>query len=460
MSFERPNVLFIWTDQQRWDTIRAGGNELIHTPNLDALAESGALFDYCYANCPVCMPSRQSVLSGLYPSTVGCTSNGIEMDERTPVLPHYLRPYGYHTANLGKLHFLNHAHRDHRKPHPSYGFDTLIVSDEPGCYDDAYIQWVAMQDPSAVDACRCATPPARKTDLIEKQPRGTHEPYLFEGPEHLSHTAFVADQTIETIRRRAGEPWLAIAGIYAPHCPINPPSRFAEMYDPADMPPPVRNEGENFDDVSEAQWRLVKAYYYGLISHVDDQVGRILAALDATGQRDNTLVIFTSDHGEYLGDHGKIGKGMPGHDASARVPLIMSWPGVIERGGRYSELVELVDLAPTMLEFCGIQTPPALQGRSLRPLLTGGDYESRTSAFMEQREYPAASQKAVATHRFKYCVNHEARELLFDREADPDELTNVADDPAYRDDLEAMRAEFLRRWFEVEHPPRERVGAY
>ena len=129
---KRPNVLLLYTDQQRWDAVRAAGNAHIHTLNLDRLAGEGVLFENAFCNNPVCMPSRQSMLSGQYPSSLGCTCNGIEMPQGVPTLASLLKPYGYHTANIGKLHFKNHSNRDHREPHPSYGFDTLILSDEPG----------------------------------------------------------------------------------------------------------------------------------------------------------------------------------------------------------------------------------------------------------------------------------------------------------------------------------------
>jgi len=194
---DRPNVLLMYTDQQRWDALGASGNELIQTPHLDALAQDGALFEYAYVNAPVCMPSRHSMLSGRYPETVGTTCNGIEMPPDVPCLHNLLKPYGYHTANNGKLHFLNHSSRDHRVPHPDYGFDQLIVSDEPGCYDDAYIKWVSERAPDQVEACRCSTPPAWRGKPVVKEPRRAIEPYLFAGPEDLSHTAFVAEETID-----------------------------------------------------------------------------------------------------------------------------------------------------------------------------------------------------------------------------------------------------------------------
>jgi len=458
---KRPNVVLLYTDQQRWDTIRAGGNPHIHTPNLDQLAEEGVLFENAFCNCPVCMPSRQSMLSGQYPSSVGCCCNGVEMPEDIPTLHTVLKPYGYHTANVGKLHFKNHSNRDHREPHPSYGFDHLVLSDEPGCYDDAYIKWVEAHDPAEVENCRCSTPPAWEGEPVVKHPRNTHQPYVFEGPEHLSHTAFVADETIEYIRQRKDRgPFFVIAGFYAPHTPLNPPRRFLDTYDPSTLPLPAMNEGEDNYGLSDDQWREVKAYYYALISHIDDQIGRILSALEETGLREDTIVVFTSDHGEHLGDHGTIQKGPPGLDSCAHVPLILSYPGNVPSKQKKAELIELVDIAPTLLDLCGVQAPPHFQGRSFRPLLQGGEYEERTSAFIEYRDPFTVSWKTVRTHEFKYCVSGSGEELLFDLRDDPDELTNVVGQSVSQPALHAMREELVRRWFDVERQYPMRTGRY
>ncbi len=456
---DRPNVLLLYTDQQRWDALGAAGNPHVRTPNLDALAAEGALFTHAFCNSPVCMPSRQSMLSGQYPSAIGCACNGVEMPEDTLTLHRVLRPYGYYAANLGKLHFRNHSTRDHREPHPDYGFDELVVSDEPGCYDDAYLKWVEAREPSQVDNCRCTSPPAVTRDRIEKHPRNTHEPYDFEGPEHLTHTAFVAEETIRAIRECGQRRFFAIAGFYAPHCPLNPPRRFVEMYDPARLPLPAMNEGENRLGLSDDDWRRVKAYYYALVSHIDDQVGRILAALEQRKLRESTLVIFTSDHGEHLGDHGLVQKGPPGHDSCVRVPLIVSWPGRIAPQRR-DELIELVDLAPTVLDCCGVQVPPVFQGRSFRPLLDGRGYRPRRSVFIEYRDPFVSSWKVVRTRELKYCAAGDGTELLFDLKSDPDELTDLAGRSDCAQPLAAMRAELLRRWFDVERQYPLRTGRY
>lgn len=484
----RPNVLLLYTDQQRWDTIGYGGvahylgNPHIHTPNLDRLARDGILFANAFCNNPVCMPSRQSMLSGQYPSTLGCVTNGIEMPQEVWTLPRILQPYGYQTANVGKLHFKNHAHRDHREPHPRYGFDTLLLSDEPGCYDDAYIKWVEMRDPAQVEACRVSTPPAWEGVPVVKQPRNTHEPYIFAGSEHLTHSAFVADQTIEVLERRnAAQPFFTIAGFYAPHTPLNPPARFVDMYDPATLPLPHFDESPGDVpwqgmDLAPDHWRKIKAYYYALISHVDDQIGRVLDYLDASGLRDDTLIIFTSDHGEHLGDHGLIQKGPPGLGSCAHVPLIVVPPGSPGGVDKRVEpaIIEAVDIAPTILDLCGVQSPPFFQGRSFRPLLDAAAghevYVPRSSAYIEFRDPFRSSWKTVRTRDHTYTMHTDGRnhhpattptaELLFDLATDPHEQRNVAPDPEYARALEAMRAELLRRWFTVENQYPLRSGKY
>lgn len=466
---KRPNVVLIYTDQQRWDTLGAGGNALIHTPVLDGLAGQGALFKHCYVNCPVCMPSRQSMLSGLYPTVTGTTTNGIEMPEDIVTVQQILGLYGYHTANIGKLHFKNHSNRDHREVHPAYGFDHLELSDEPGCYDDAYIKWVEEHDPAQVDACRASTPPEWRGVPVVAEPRRTVDPYVFRGPEHLSHTAFVAEQTAEYIDQHAGEPFFCIAGIYAPHCPLNPPRRFVDLYDLDAMPLPQMNPGEDGYGLSEDAWRRVVGYYYALISHVDDQVGRILAAIDRNGLAEDTLVIFTSDHGEHLGDHGRTGKSLP-YDSCSRVPLIMRYPGEIGAGTTHDQIVEHVDLVPTILDVCGIQTPPDMQGRSFRALLRGRDYVERSSAWIEHRVPFRNAYRAVRTHDYLYWARAGREpgapgavvrdELLFDMAKDPHQLTDVSGDPAYAEALSEMRAEMVRRLFDVESQYPLKTGEY
>jgi arylsulfatase A-like enzyme len=408
------------------------------------------------------------MLSGTYPSVNGCTDNGIEFEEGRLTIQEVLSTYGYTTANLGKLHFKNHSNRDHRELHPQYGFDHLLLSDEPGCYPDAYIKWVEEKAPEWVEYCQIALPPAYAGPPNNAPDRDPTRPYLFQAPDHLTHTAFVADETISFIQQqKSGKPWFAIAGFYAPHCPFNAPERFVDLYNQSEMPLPkfdINSEGlpweKQIRDLSDDQWQKVKTYYYALISHVDDQIGLILDALETAGQMEETVIIFTADHGEHLGDHGITSKGPPGTDSCTRVPLLVRYPQKVHPGKQYNELVESLDITSTIVDYCGIQIPPQFQGRSFRALLEGLEYTPRTSVFTEQKSPFQFSWKAIRTERYKYCVNQAGMELLYDLSADPYEQRNLINDPSYADALGNVRTEMLHRWFMVENQYPLKTAAY
>ena len=334
-TLQRPNVLLLYTDQQRRDSVGCYGSPFAATPHLDALAAGGRRFERCYVQSPVCVPSRFAFLTGRYCSSTGVGSNGPEFPADLTPVNQLLSPYGYHGAQIGKLHFVPHSNRDHRDPTPSYGFDTCILADEPGCYDDAYTRWVERVAPEQLARIRTALPPAAISgpqDLPDYPApgRNTHEPYLFEADEDLTHSAFVAAETCRFLERIGDTPFLAIAGFYAPHPPINPPRRFVDLLAGRDLPLPKIGPGEQerpeVAGLDDAGRRRMVRYYHALVSHVDDQIGRILATLEATGLARRTIVIFTSDHGEYLGDHGRIQKGMP-HSVITNVPCIVRLPG-------------------------------------------------------------------------------------------------------------------------------------
>lgn len=463
---KRPNILFLFTDQQRPDALGLV-NRRIRTPEMDRIGQEGAWFTQACCNAPVCMPSRHSLFSGLYPSVLGNTCNGIEMPEEVPLLQHYLKETGYWTANIGKLHFLNHSTRDHRLPHPDYGFDLLVNSDEPGCYDDAYIEWVRRADPALVELCRCSSPPVCLGPRRHCEPRNTDEPYAFRGPAERTHSAFVAEQTIEALRSAPRDrPWFLCAGFYAPHCPLNPPQDLWDSYDPGTIPLPAWTEEQRPEPgqpgprgKTAEQWRRIIAAYYALTTHVDQQVGRILRHLEAEGILEDTLVVFASDHGEYLGDYGEVQKGPPGHDCIMRVPLIIRWPGARQAGKQIDQPVELVDLAPTILDFAGSSIPPQFQGQSLRPLLDGSGEWSRRSAYQEF-EQEGRGWRSVRMGSHTYALSSSGEEILWNRDPDPGELENRIDVPEEAAALERLRDELERRTPSNRRSPRPRTGEY
>jgi len=254
----KPNILIIYTDQQRWDALGANGNPDIQTPNLDRLAAESVNFDHHFVQNPVCMPSRISFLTGQYPSTLGITHMGVPVPEELLTLPKLLGQYGYHTANIGKLHFLPHANRDHRKLHPSYGFDHLEIADEPGPYEDAYQAWVRNKAPDQQSMGikdRVHHPlQADDQDVGRFDFKGA---IPFPGRDDVTHSAFVAEQTMIYLRQQGTQslPFLCIAGFYSPHAPWVVPQKYLDRYDPTtltlpDYPPEVdaQRSAEHFSD--------------------------------------------------------------------------------------------------------------------------------------------------------------------------------------------------------------------
>ncbi len=457
----RPNILLLYTDQQRYDALGANGNADIHTPHLDRLVGEGINFDHYFVQNPVCMPSRLSFLSGRYPSALGVTHMGVPVSESVPILPHYLRNYGYTSANIGKLHFLPHANRDHRNIHPAYGFDHLEISDEPGPYADAYRAWVQRQDPQQLDHISLGLPPAAEVwqrqmgardGIAHPAERFPLDALPFGGDSRYTHTAFVAEQTMEFIDQHRQQPFLCIAGFYSPHSPWVAPRDFIEHYDPQRLSipsyPPEVEARRAPDQFGQDELRRAHQGYYAMVSEVDHHVGRILEHLDALGLRDETVVVFTSDHGEWLGEHLRYGKGHPGHDCITRVPLIMRWPGHIEHPGRTERgLVEGVDVLPTLLECAGIPVPGTLQGQSLRPALRDEEWSGRPGALTEMDGW-----KTLRTSGYRYVLEADGREQLYDLREDPQAYCDLSSDSAHATLVAHLRHQLLVHQLQSERP--------
>ena len=457
----RPNFLIIYTDQQRWDALGASGNPHICTPHLDRLAGASVSFDHCFVQNPVCMPSRLSFLTGQYPSTLGITHMGVPVPEDTVTLPRLLAPYGYRSANVGKLHFQPHANRDHRTHHPPYGFHHLEISDEPGSYEDAYRAWVRRRAPDQLPHISWGLAPMtevwqRTMDVQDgidhPAERFPKRPLPARCRDDMTHTAFVAEQSIEFMRRqaRSGQHFLCIAGIYSPHSPWVAPQQYFDLYDPASLPlpsfPPEAEAQRNAHNFPDEELRLARQGYFGQVSEVDHHVGRMLASLEELGLADDTVVIFASDHGEWLGEHLRYGKGYPAHDQCSRVPLLMRLPGNAARARTDSGLTEALDVLPTILDLAAIQIPPHLQGRSLLPRLYG-DGQGDDSALTEHTGW-----KSLRTERFRYVLHADGTECLYDLSAKWGDYRDVAAEPAYAAELADVRHRLSRKLLAAERP--------
>ncbi len=443
-----PNLLLLYTDQQRFDALGCAGNPDVQTPHLDRLAASGSRFSHHFVQHPFCMPSRLSLLTGRYPSNLQIMEMGVRVPPDTVTLPSLLQRAGYRTSNIGKLHFLPHSNRDHREPHPSYGFDHLEISDEPGPYPDAYRAWIARTRPDQLDAIsRHVLPPAARVwrDAVDLDDPVNHDllaeawdTVAFVGDDDATHTAFVGQRTVELLQQTHAQPFFHVAGFYSPHSPLFAPQKYLDLYDPAEltlstMPAEVaaRAEAEGF---GEAKRRQAMHGYYAMVSEVDHWVGQILDTLDERGLADNTVVAFTADHGEFLGEFLRWGKGYPGPDCVSRVPLLLRDPraNAAARGQVHDVLVEAVDLAPTFLEAAGVPIPAAIDGTPLTPALRGQDFDGKPGVLMEDvQQRPGWRSYRTATHR--YILHGDGRESLFDLRTPHGEYHDLGQDPHQAD---------------------------
>lgn len=441
-----PNILWLCTDQQRYDTINALGNSLIHTPNLDQLVSEGVTFSNAFCQSPVCTPSRASFLTGRYPRTSRCRQNGQQMPSDEILLPKLFADAGYRCGLAGKLHLASCSDQKIEKR-----------------IDDGYhdFLWSHHPQPDWGDDNAYSASLSRKNltwdELYNSPPSGSD--YWKNGiPTPHHQTTWCADETIDFFEENNGRPWFFSFNCFAPHHPFDPPAEFLDRYPPDKMPLPKYREGEltnkpTFQQL-DSEWahnspgefhtgamtdqdrREVCAAYYGMCEHIDHEVGRILAALEKSGQADNTLVIFMSDHGEMLGDHGIYFKGPHFYDEAVRVPLIMRLPGKYQAGREVNGLVELLDIAPTILEAAGIDPPPArLQGKSLIHQLTGeADPEAHRdfvfSEYYNSWTHGNAYGTMLRTASEKLVVYHGTGQgEYYNLESDPDEFDNRFSDP-------------------------------
>ncbi len=473
MNPDRPNVLWICTDQQRYDTIHALGNGRIHTPSVDRLVQNGVALTGAFAQSPVCTPSRASFLTGRYPRTTRCRQNGqaIPADER--LITRILADAGYTCGLAGKLHLSSCAGgRVEQRIDDGYSTFHWSHHPQPDWPENAYSRWLAAQGKS-----------------WEELYGGPSTPYVKHGiPAEYHQTTWCTEMAVDFIRENVGGPWLFSWNCFDPHHPFDPPKEYLERYDPDEMPLPKHRPGEleskpryqrldhewahnepgcfHVAGMGDGDKRQVTAAYYAMIELIDAQVGRMLDALEETGQLENTIVIFMSDHGEMLGDHGIYLKGPHGYDEAIRVPLVLSWPRRFQAGLRADALVELLDLPPTLLEAIGLDVPQRMQGRSLLRIATGEADPSTHRDVIYSEYYNAWTHKrsyatVLRSRREKIVVYHGVDEgELYDLEKDPDEFHNLWNDPAQV----AMKMRLMKRAFDASvftmDPAPPRLGAF
>jgi arylsulfatase len=439
----QPNVLIIHADQHRCDCLGAYGNAGIRTPHIDALARDGVRYDQHFCAFPVCTPSRYSLLSGLYVHQHLGWTNHCTLPPGLPTFPRVLRDSGYSTAAVGKMHFT-----------PTYmetGFQQMVLAEQngPGRYDDDYHRYLRERDLcDGVDL----------TDQEQEYRRSAPPEYwnhlgavVSDLDEEHHSTTWIADRAMDMLDGWTPGGNLLLAGFIKPHHPFDPPAPWHSMYRPEGLQLlPGWTDACSPDDlawspgyfanaeIDVSQLKRAMAYYYASISQIDHHVGRMVQLLRARGLYDDTLIVYTSDHGDYMGYHHLLLKGNRMYDPLMRIPLIIKYPGREQAGETRGELCSNVDVAPTLLRHTGCSVPETMSGLDLRNMGAGRD-----AVFAESgrgREYMARTRR----HKLLYTPDGD-QTRLFDLELDPLELNDRSAEPEYLDERQALEQR-LARW--------------
>ena len=443
-TLKKPNILYLMGDQHRYDCMGNSGNPVIQTPNLDHIAAEGVRFTRAYTSTPSCTPARSAILTGLSPWHHGMLGYGRVAAGYPLELPRAVSEAGYYTFGIGKMHWF---------PQKSlHGFHETLVdesgrSETPGFVSD-YRRWF-------------------KTVAPQLDPDITgigwndHRARAYALPEELHPTRWTADRAVEYIQGYGRpEPFMLKVSFARPHSPYDPPQRFLDMYDERAMPEPVVGKwaakyepwAQGFGDnlwhgkLPPETVRHSRRGYYGSVSFIDEQIGRILSALEARDILEDTLIIYFADHGDMLGDHNMWRKTYA-YDGSARIPMLLRWPrrlGMDDmRGTSRDEPVELRDILPTFLDAAGAEIPDSLDGRSLFELVRGDNSKWREVLDLEHwRCYSKQNNwNGLTDGRYKYIFGaYDGSEQLFDMHNDPDELEDLASQPACSSLLEQWRS--------------------
>lgn len=437
----RPNIVVIQADQLAAAALGAYGNTVVKSPHIDALGDEGVVFDRAYCNSPLCAPSRASMMTGRLPSEIGAYDNGADFGSSVPTFAHHLRAAGYHTALVGRMHFIG--------PDQLHGFEERLTTDVYPAGLDMVPDWELPEDdrlPWYHDAGSVFTAGVSAATVQ----RDFDDEVLFRSLRHLNDRARTLDD----------QPFLLVSSFIHPHDPYEPTLEHWRRYDDVEIDDPrigalpldeqdphsrrlLEMSGFDQKEPDAEQVRRARRAYYACVSYVDDHVGAIVRRLDELGLRENTVIVLTSDHGDMLGERGLWYKMSP-YEQSARVPLVVSAPGRLE-ARRVDTPVSLLDLLPTLTDLAGVGevgTP----GRSLVPLAAGDEHDSEDVVIEYLAEGVTTPHLTIVRgpHKLVRCPGDP--DQLFDVAADPDELVNLVDDPAHAELVQSLRTALAARY--------------
>ena len=444
-SNSRPNLLIIHTDQQSSWTLGVYGGELVGTPRIDSIGREGAVLKEFFTNSAVCTPSRGCLITGRYPHCHGAYRNNIELSRDEVTLAEVLRRHGYDTGYAGKWH--------------------LDGPPKPG--------WMSPERSMGFADCRYMFNRGHWKKIVEG-PDGAPkvQPYNVIGDQKTFTTDWLADKTIEFIGRKRSRPFFWMVSIPDPHGPFTVRPPYDTMYKPEDMPVPstINQAGLPWGNAGpqrgrtrkgtqnaagrEARCRQAKAKYCGLVKCIEENVGRILDCLAGQGILDETIVVFTTDHGEYMGEHGLYGKNQL-YETAYHVPFLVRWPKKIAPGTKLDNVISTVDVQPTLLGLMGIEPGGREQGRDASPLWRG---EKTDWADQSWLHHSSLTRAGIFTPEYELALVQGGGHALFDRVNDPDQLRNLYDDPARKKVVKDLTARVISHHRRVESPALEWLG--
>ena len=462
MPTKKPNILLLVTDQHRWDTVGAYGlNDICRTPHIDQLAARGVRFDNAFTPTAICSPARASLYTGVYPHKHGVTGNGLCINEDLPGVNHYLAEGGYRSGYAGKWH------ADEARGPSDFGFvgddfmgyafpgsgllPGLQFSPKPktGNPYQQYLEERGFALPTVSHRYVGTNPGCQAQEMFA----------LHEGPVESSIEYYVGEETISLIDQLNGDdPFFIWANFWGPHTPCLIPEPYFSMYNPADIPehPSYCETFENKpyrQQLIEKMWGLgdygwegfqqIAARYFGHVTLIDDQVGRIVNHLAQRGILEDTIIIFTADHGDCLGAHKLIEKGEFMYDEIYRIPLVVAHPACQQPGSANDDFVYLHDLTSTFIDIAGVEQPAHLDGQSCLPAMLGDHTPNGRDEIYAvfHRHFTVAEQRMVRTRTHQFTFNSADQGELYDLVADPYQLHNVYGQPEY----ESVRQDLMAR---------------